>query len=81
MILSAYRNIEQAVPTLEDTKLARTSSQILASYLLEKAAHCTFNVLQDDTQGETVTIPAAALNLLVEILVQMAEGNAVSLAF
>ncbi len=79
MILPASQNIEQAVPTLEDTNLARTSSQILASYLQKNADHSTFKVLQNDTQGETVTIPAAALNLLVEILVQMAEGNAVSI--
>ena len=79
MILSKYQNLEQVAPTLEDTTLAGTSSQILASYLLKNPSHCTFKVMQDDTQGECVSIPAAALNLLVEILAQMAEGNAVSI--
>ncbi len=79
MILSKYQNLEQVAPTLEDTTLAGTSSQILASYLLKNLSHFTFKVMQDDNQGECVSIPAAALNLLVEILAQMAEGNAVSI--
>lgn len=79
MILSAYRNLEQVAPTLEDTTLAKISSQILASYLQKNASYQTFKVMQDEIQGETVTIPAAALSLLVEILAQMAEGNAVSI--
>ncbi|MDF5727000.1 MAG: helix-turn-helix domain-containing protein [Rhizonema sp. PD38] len=58
--------------------LAKISSQILSTHLQKNGSYHTFKVMHDDTQGEIVTIPAAALNLLVEILAQMAEGNAVS---
>jgi excisionase family DNA binding protein len=35
--------------------------------------------MQDDAKGEAVTIPAQAFRLLVEILAQMGQGNAVQL--
>lgn len=36
-------------------------------------------IVSDSASGEVVTIPAGALHLLVEILTQMSQGNAVSI--
>ena len=51
----------------------------LASYLQHKEAYLTIKIMQDDAKGEAVTIPAQAFRLLVEILAQMGQGNAVQL--
>lgn len=79
MTLSAYRNFRPIPPTEEDATVAQASSQTLASYVQNQGAYRTIKVMQDDTTGEAVTIPAEAFRLLVEILAQMAKGNAVTL--
>ena len=66
-------------PTEEDTTLAETSSQKLASYVHNPDAAMTISVLHEGSLGETVVIPSGAFRLLVEILTQMAQGNAVTL--
>lgn len=66
-------------PTEEDATLATISSRKLASYVHDHATFRTISVLEDDTLKETVSIPATAFRLLVEILAQMAQGNAVTL--
>jgi excisionase family DNA binding protein len=66
-------------PTEEDTTLAETSSQKLASYVHNPDVAMTIGVLQEGSLGETVVIPSGAFRLLVEILTQMAQGNAVTL--
>ncbi len=78
MTLSAKQNLKQTVSTSEDVTIAKISSQILASYLQENFSHATFKLMLDETDGNVVTIPATALNLLVEILTQIGNGNAVS---
>ncbi|GJD16733.1 hypothetical protein RIVM261_016890 [Rivularia sp. IAM M-261] len=77
MTLSTNQNVKQAVPMSEDAAAVR-SSQILASYLQKNVSHGTFKLISDDTEGEIVTILTTALNLLVEILTQMAAGNTVN---
>ncbi|TWH50643.1 excisionase family DNA binding protein [Dulcicalothrix desertica PCC 7102] len=72
------QNVKQAVPMSEDAAIPVRSSQILASYLQKNVSHGTFKLISDDTEGEIVTIPTTALNLLVEILTQMAAGNTVN---
>lgn len=76
MTLSAYQNSQAIAPTQEDATLAQASSQILALYARHQSQRA-IKVMLDESTGETATIPAAAYNLLVEILTQMGMGNAV----
>ncbi|MHC5717683.1 MAG: helix-turn-helix domain-containing protein [Nostoc sp.] len=79
MTLSKYQASKPAIPTEEDATLAKTSSQTLASYIQNNDTYRTIKVVQDNTTSETVTIPAEAFRLLVDILAQMAKGNAITL--
>ncbi|MEH1854851.1 MAG: helix-turn-helix domain-containing protein [Nostoc sp.] len=79
MTLSTYQAGKPAIPTEEDATLAKTSSQTLASYIRNNDTYRTIKVVQDNTTSETVTIPAEAFRLLVDILAQMAKGNAITL--
>jgi excisionase family DNA binding protein len=63
------------LPTEEDSKLARESSRLLAAFVGKgKAAR-----LKVVIGKEEITVPVSALRLLVDILAQMAEGNAVTI--
>jgi excisionase family DNA binding protein len=79
MTLSTARNLRPILPTEEDSALARTSYQKLISLLQQEEAYLAIKFMQDDSKGDTVTIPAEAFRLLVEILAQMGQGNAVQL--
>lgn len=76
MTVSIDRSISAIAPTELDATEAGAARRVLASYLSNQSLH-TLKLLLDD--ATTVTIPAAAYKLLVEILAQMAEGNAVSI--
>lgn len=80
MTLSTDQTKGTIVPTEEDATLAQASSRTLASYVENQASTRTITFfMQDNSTGETVTIPAVAFRLLVDILAQMAQGNAVKL--
>jgi excisionase family DNA binding protein len=79
MRFSAYPISEPITPTEEDVTLAQVSSKKFASYLQNKETYRTITVIQDDTTSEKVTIPMEAFRLFVNILAQMAKGNAVTL--
>lgn len=61
-------------PTERDSEMARLSSQRLASFLRDVENDFEFQV-----EEETVSVPKSAFKMLVEILNQMAQGNAVTL--
>lgn len=73
-------SIEQAnSPTPEDSDLARQSSQILARFTSrEPRVSVRVHAEGDRPEIESVTIPVPAFRLLVDILDQMAKGNAVT---
>lgn len=79
MTLSAYRNAPPIAPTETEATLAQASSRTLASYRQNKEPYRTIRVMQDDNIGEAVAIPTEAFRLLLDILAQMAKGNAVTL--
>jgi len=79
MTLSTARNLQPILPTEDDAALARASYQKLVSLIQHKEAYLTIKVMQDDSQDEAVTIPAEAFRLLLEILAQIGQGNAVKL--
>lgn len=64
---------EPVTPTVDDVRLAKTSSRRLAPFSSQNLL-----VRLADTD-ETVELPAAAVRLLVDLLSAMAEGNAVTL--
>lgn len=79
MTLSAYQNIRPIPTTEQDATLAQVSSRTLASYIQNQKAYRTIRLVQDEKMSETVTIPEVAFRLLIDILAQMAQGNAVTL--
>lgn len=78
MALSTAYN-KPAIPTEADTKLSQESSRILASHLQFKQPTKQLKVVEEDGSEQTVEIPTAAFNLLVDILSLMAQGNTVTL--
>ena len=66
------------VPTKKETELALQSIQVLAAYI-NTTKHPAFELLNKGRHGKQITIPVSALRLLVDILAQMAKGNAVTL--
>ena len=66
------------LPTLEESQQAQEAARVLSRLLKRK----TVRPLQVQSQGGkevTVTVPREAFELLVDILGQMANGNAVSI--
>ena len=66
------------IPTDKDIVMANESSRKLSVYI-QSTNEPEFQLMKRGKGGETISIPAAALNLLVVILAQMAKGNAVTL--
>ena len=67
------------VPTVETTEIARMAMGALATVQKRASASRTVSLKSVDPAGkQSVTIPAEAFRLLVEIVSQMASGNAVS---
>lgn len=79
MKVSAYPSSTPTPPTEEEANLAQASSRKLAAYAQKYGDYQNIRVVQDETTSETISVPAAAFNLLVEILAQMANGNAITL--
>lgn len=73
MVALAEFRPEPVIPDEQDVTLSRASQKALARAKGQRVA------LTIDSSGETVTLPAAAVRLLVEVLGQMARGNAVTL--
>ena len=75
MSAAAHRQFPPLLPTEQDAELARTSSRLLAACI---GHGDTARLRVIDGQDE-IEVPVAALRMLVDILANMAEGNAVSL--
>lgn len=79
MKLPKYRIGDPILPTESDATWAQASSHILASYLQHQEGSCTIKLMEDETKGETVEVPAIAMQLLLEILVHTAQGKPVKI--
>lgn len=76
---AAVRVLDPITPTERESQLAEESSRALSSFVRD-AEEQTIRVLTESgRQEEAVTIPAVAFRLLVNILTQMAQGNAITL--
>lgn len=63
-------------PTAQDAELARESSRRLSPYRRRKLR---VELPGNGSPGESVEVPAVAVELLVRILTEMADGNPVTL--
>lgn len=68
-----------SIPTEAESQVSKESSRILASHISAKQSTRQFKLVEEDGSEQAVIIPAAAFDLLVDILSQMAQGNAVTL--
>ena len=66
------------LPTEKETRLAEQSSRVLASYIQSTSAPA-IQLVKKGKGLEQVLLPLSALRLLVDILSEMAKGNAVTL--
>jgi excisionase family DNA binding protein len=77
-IATQHRYSQPKIPTEDETKLSQQSSRILGTYVSRHSSTNRLKVVADDGSEQSVTIPATAFHLLVDILSQMAQGNAVT---
>jgi excisionase family DNA binding protein len=67
------------IPTETDAQLSAQSGGTLANYLRSNRPTQRLKIVEIDGAEQEVTIPAIAFQLLVDILSEMAQGNAVTL--
>lgn len=79
MTAQSFHYPEPIIPSDIDVELARTSSRILTSLNIKKTKTIDISLNTDNHRQSSVTLPLSAFNLLISILIQMAEGNAVTL--
>ena len=67
------------LPTDAEVSLAKESSRLLSLYLSTKEESQSIRVIDQAGEHEAVRVPTAAFRLLIDILSEMAQGNAVSM--
>jgi excisionase family DNA binding protein len=77
-MLPATIKTEAFLPTKQEASLAKQSGDVLASYI-QSTAKPAIQLIKKNKAQEPVQLPKAALRLLVDILSEMAKGNAVTL--
>lgn len=68
---------ETVSPSEQDTKIAQESSRRLSRFT--KQDRLTLQLPEKDHATETIELPRAVVGLLMRILIEMAEGNAITL--
>lgn len=71
--------IPKTLPSAEDVALARESGRILSSVLQRHADPQRIDFHDGNAAMRTVHMPAMALRLLLEVLTEIGQGNAVSI--
>lgn len=66
-----------SLPSRRDIETALASQRELAAYLSTKAETQRIQVFDDKNQPHPIELPTSAIRLLVDILAELAEGNAV----
>lgn len=67
------------LPTDAEVSMAKESSRLLSLYLSTKEESQSIRVIDQAGEHEAVKVPTAAFRLLIDILSEMAQGNAVSM--
>jgi excisionase family DNA binding protein len=73
-----YTTHEPVAPTETETLLARETSRLLASHVRTRQ-HLRIRIMDDEKAGDILSLPASAVRLLLDILTEMAQGNAITL--
>ncbi len=71
--MSSATQYEPIVPSTDDAEIARRSSETLSRYVSHKLS------VRVGTTNDEIELPEGVVRLLVDILANMAEGNAVTL--
>ncbi|WP_019560807.1 helix-turn-helix domain-containing protein [Caldimonas manganoxidans] len=71
--------IPKALPSAEDIALARESSRVLSTVLQTRAQIQQIDFHDDKGAVRSVTLPTSALRLLLDVLTEIGQGNAVTL--
>lgn len=79
MTAQSFHYPEPMIPSESEVELARHSSRVLAGLSLKKTKTIDISLETGNHHQSSVTLPLSAFKLLVTILTQMAEGNAVTL--
>jgi len=74
LALASYEPIQ---PSQMDSKLAEESSRVLSKYI--KSEETQLSISSKDKPSETITIPDSAFRLLIDILIHMGRGHAITL--
>ena len=69
----------RSLPTAEEVALARESGRALSAYLQTRAETQQIEIVDDTGKAHPVRMPVSALRLLVDVLTEIGEGNAVSI--
>ena len=68
-----------SLPTAEEVAIARESGRALSAYLQTRAETQQIEIVDDKGAAHPVRMPVSALRLLVNVLTEIGEGNAVSI--
>lgn len=68
-----------SLPTAEEVAVARESGRTLSACLQTRAETQQIEIFDDKGASHPVRVPMSALRLLVDVLTEIGEGNAVSL--
>ncbi|WP_114649339.1 helix-turn-helix domain-containing protein [Pseudothauera hydrothermalis] len=69
----------KALPSAEDIALARESGRVLSTVLQTRADTQTIDFHDDKGTVRSVTLPTSALRLLLDVLTEIGQGNAVTI--
>jgi excisionase family DNA binding protein len=75
----ASHSIAYPLPTAEEVAIARESGRALSAYLQTRAETQQIEIFDDKGAAHPVRVPVSALRLLVDVLTEIGEGNAVSI--
>jgi len=78
MLPSIHRENEPFIPTHQEAILAGESFKILNEYI-HSSSKPTIQIVGKDKHKEQLMLPMSALRFLVDVLSEMAKGNAVTL--
>ncbi len=78
MATMTSRTREPIVPTAQDAAIAREASRMLAPYI-DHLENLRFQVGEERKASQKLSLPASAIRLLLDLLTEMAAGNAVTL--
>lgn len=65
------------LPTSTEVELAKNSSRTLAKYLASNKVKLTLQA--ENNQAEELQLPSSIMQLLVDVLAEVSQGNAISL--